>query len=148
MSPNHNKRSLYNLESVVYMFGKLIYGEPALPEDVQEIDVKKALCYTIIFTEYDANTLASIIPSQHRRPFKEFCNIVAQKYGLTVREKEVMSLIALGRDSAYIQDKLYLSRSTVQTHRMHLYHKLGIHNKQELLDIFDKYRAGDKKTSD
>ena len=52
-----------------------------------------------------------------------------------------MTLIAQGRNSTYIQEKLFLSRSTVQTHRMHLYQKLGIHTKEELLDLLERERT-------
>ena len=54
---------------------------------------------------------------------------------------EIALLIAQGRDSAHIEKKLFLSRSTVQTHRMHLYQKLDIHNRQELLDIIEAAEA-------
>ena len=57
------------------------------------------------------------------------------------RETEIALLIAQGRDSAHIEKKLFLSRSTVQTHRMHLYQKLDIHNRQELLDIIEAAEA-------
>ena len=63
---------------------------------------------------------------------------MAQAYQLSPREAEIAMLIAQGRDSAHIENKLFLSRSTVQTHRMHLYQKLDIHNRQELLDIIEQ----------
>ncbi|MFQ9179432.1 MAG: response regulator transcription factor [Eggerthella lenta] len=69
------------------------------------------------------------------------CLSVAQTYQLSPRETEIALLIAQGRDSAHIEKKLFLSRSTVQTHRMHLYQKLDIHNRQELLDIIEAAEA-------
>lgn len=96
-----------------------------------------ALSYTMVFTEKDANFLVKIVPSKHKAPFKSKCLAVAHKYKLSPRETEIAELIAKGRDSAHIQEKLFLSRSTVQTHRMHIYQKLGIHNRQELLDIIE-----------
>lgn len=44
--------------------------------------------------------------------------------------------------TAHIEKKLFLSRSTVQTYRMHLYQKLDIRNRQELLDIIEAADAG------
>ena len=38
-------------------------------------------------------------------------------------------------DAAYIQETLVLSKSTVSTHRQHIYQKLGIHSQQELIDL-------------
>ena len=59
---------------------------------------------------------------------------MARAFGLTEREAEVMMLFARGRDSAFIQGSLNLSKSTVSTHRQHIYEKLDIHSQQELLD--------------
>ena len=96
-----------------------------------------AVGYAVMFTEADANALVQIIPYKRKAPFKAKCQAVAQEYQLSPRETEIAMLIAQGRDSAHIEKKLFLSRSTVQTHRMHLYQKLDIHNRQELLDIIE-----------
>ena len=94
-------------------------------------------CYTLLFTERDAALLAEIIPTQQRMPFREKCDRVATIYKLSPREHEVLDLLARGRDSAAIQERLSLSASTVQTHRMHIYQKLQIHSRQELLDVIE-----------
>lgn len=70
-------------------------------------------------------------------PFREKCDRVATIYKLSPREHEVLDLLARGRDSAAIQERLSLSASTVQTHRMHIYQKLQIHSRQELLDVIE-----------
>lgn len=97
-----------------------------------------AVGYAAVFTEADANALVQIVPFKHKTPFKAKCQAVARAYQLSPRETEIAMLIAQGRDSAHIENKLFLSRSTVQTHRMHLYQKLDIHNRQELLDIIEQ----------
>lgn len=97
-----------------------------------------AVGYAIVFTEKDADALVGFVPLKRRAPFKERCAVLARRYQLTPREAEIAMLIAQGRDSAHIEEKLFLSRSTVQTHRMHLYQKLGIHNRQELLDMIEQ----------
>ena len=99
--------------------------------------VALSLCYLFVFTEHDAGRLAQIIPVQRKRPFREKCANVAQSHKLSAREQEVMVLIAQGRDTAAIQERLALSASTVQTHRAHIYQKLGIHSKQELIDMIE-----------
>ena len=96
-----------------------------------------AVGYAVMFTEADANALVQIVPYKRKAPFKAKCQAVAQEYQLSPRETEIAMLIAQGRDSAHIEKKLFLSRSTVQTHRMHLYQKLDIQNPQELLDIIE-----------
>jgi len=53
--------------------------------------------------------------------------------GLSVRETEVLRLIALGHTSAEIAAKLHLSRRTVETHRARLHRKLGLGSRAQLV---------------
>jgi two-component system response regulator NreC len=53
--------------------------------------------------------------------------------GLSPRETEILRLIALGHTSAEIAGKLHLSRRTVETHRAHIYRKLGMGTRAELV---------------
>ena len=52
---------------------------------------------------------------------------------LTERELEVLRLIALGHTNAEIAGQLYLSVRTVETHRSHIQHKLGVSSRAELV---------------
>jgi DNA-binding NarL/FixJ family response regulator len=51
---------------------------------------------------------------------------------LTSREREVLHLVAEGHTSAQIAKRLYLSPSTVETHRANLMHKLGLRSQADL----------------
>ena len=51
---------------------------------------------------------------------------------LTVREIEVMSLVAQGLNNRQIADKLILSVGTVKIHVHNIYEKLGIKNRVDL----------------
>ncbi len=62
---------------------------------------------------------------------------VAQRFGLTAREREILELMARGRNAKYISDKLTISPSTTKTHVYHLYAKLGVHTQQELIDLVE-----------
>lgn len=53
--------------------------------------------------------------------------------GLSPRETEVLRQIALGYTSAEIAQKLHLSRRTVETHRLHIHHKLGVKTRAGLV---------------
>ena len=55
--------------------------------------------------------------------------------GLTERESEILMMYASGRSAVYIAEELYLSNYTVKTHLRRCYAKLGIHSRQELLDL-------------
>ena len=70
------------------------------------------------------------------------CLVLQDQYGLSSRETEVMELIARGNSVATIADKLIISENTVRTHSKHIYTKLDIHKKQELLDLLDTIEFG------
>lgn len=52
---------------------------------------------------------------------------------LTKREKEVLKCIGEGFSSKQISDRLFISNSTVETHRRHLLEKLKVKNSAELI---------------
>jgi two-component system, NarL family, response regulator NreC len=53
--------------------------------------------------------------------------------GLSPRETEVLTLIALGYTNVEIAHKLHLSARTVETHRAHIHDKLGLKTRAELV---------------
>lgn len=52
---------------------------------------------------------------------------------LTVREQEIMALLAEGHSVREIADRLHISQKTVENHRSNIYSKLEIHNSIELV---------------
>lgn len=94
------------------------------------------ISYTYVFSETDADFLADSLPPR-RRVFRERCEQVADRFSLSPREREVMMLIATGKDMPAMQEILVLSKSTISTHREHLYQKMEIHSKQELIALID-----------
>ena len=63
----------------------------------------------------------------------------AQSYGLTNRETEVLGYLARGRTLPYIADALFVTTGTVKTHTTHIYRKLDVNSRQELLDQLDAF---------
>jgi two-component system response regulator NreC len=53
--------------------------------------------------------------------------------GLSEREAEVLGLIALGHTNGEIAERLVLSVRTIETHRAHIQHKLGIGKRSDLV---------------
>lgn len=58
----------------------------------------------------------------------------AREFGLTARELDVLSYLVRGYTLANIAPKLFLSEHTVRTHVRHIYEKMGVHSRQELLE--------------
>jgi len=52
---------------------------------------------------------------------------------LSVREVEVLRLIALGHTSVEVARKLGISPRTVETHRAHIHNKLAVRTRAELV---------------
>ena len=63
---------------------------------------------------------------------------VADGYGLTRREREVLGYLAAGRSVKYIAETLVISENTAWTHTKRIYAKTETHGKQELMDLVEK----------
>ena len=95
-----------------------------------------------------AETIRGVVPAVPVSPapaapsrddlFAQRCRELAEKDGLTAREREVMELLAHGRDSRHIQEALTLSYNTVKTHVKRIYRKLDVHSQQELIDLIEE----------
>ena len=64
------------------------------------------------------------------------CRMLAEKHGLTGRETEILGHLAQGRTNTRIAEDLFISPSTVRGHIRHIYTKLDVHDRQELIDLF------------
>ena len=73
-------------------------------------------------------------PLRSQKAFLFACEALAQKHGLTKREGEVFELLASGKSASHIQEELFLTKSTVNTHRYHIYQKMQVGSQQELIN--------------
>lgn len=89
-------------------------------------------------------TLSQVAPMQSvfvqlgQNTLEGNCSKVVKRYGLTPKEAEIVELLARGRNSQAIQEKLVVSRNTVKTHVKNIYLKLDVHSQQELIDLVEK----------
>ena len=65
------------------------------------------------------------------------CREVAESAGLSSREYDVMLLICRGYSAKRAANQLCLSESTINTHTDHIYKKLGVHSKQEMIELVE-----------
>lgn len=70
------------------------------------------------------------------------CEELVASRGLTAREAQVLGLLARGRNAAYIQESLTISRNTVKSYVARVYGKLGVHSHQELIDLVESVGEG------
>jgi len=77
-------------------------------------------------------------PVSLRDSWEQRCQQVARDYQLSPRQSEVLTLLANGRNTSYIQDSLVISRYTAKAHIYNIYQKVGIHSRQELLTLIEE----------
>ncbi len=83
---------------------------------------------------------ASDQKTQDEKPskyFKQSCNEVIKRYGLSPREADVFHYLARGRNAEYISKQLVVSSSTIKTHIYHIYQKMGINSQQNLMNVVE-----------
>ena len=74
-------------------------------------------------------------PTIEQSDLREYRPLLGKFVVMTERETEVFMMLAEGRSAVRIAEELYLSKGTVNIHVQHIYKKLDIHSRQELLDI-------------
>lgn len=64
---------------------------------------------------------------------------IQEHFRLSARETEVMEHLARGNSVARIAETLVVSENTIRTHSKRIYTKLGIHKRQELIDLINTF---------
>ena len=68
-------------------------------------------------------------------PQESAVETLAARFGLTEREREILGQVAAGHSSSYVARVLFISESTVRGHVHHLYQKLGVSSREELIAL-------------
>lgn len=91
----------------------------------------------------EAPTIEEVMTSEEswQDVHRQTCNKIASVYSLTRREVEVLYELSMGRSVSYMADRFVLSPNTVKMHVRHVYQKLDVHSKQELIDLVNEAEA-------
>ncbi|RNL47182.1 LuxR family transcriptional regulator [Paraeggerthella hongkongensis] len=106
-----------------------LYVISTLRRDKQSFDEKRSL------SNSEKNPSNQKEEADLTQTVTDTCMDMAKKYGLSPRETEVFILLAQGRTRSFIQEELVLSGSTVKTHVTHIYTKMNVHDRQEMIDL-------------
>lgn len=106
-------------------FARLVYGtgdEARLPE--------RFFCAADHPADVDAH-------SDGGGRFNAATEALADRFVLTRRELDVFRYLAMGYTKDAMAEKMCVSSNTIRTHSRNVYAKLGVHSRQELIDLVD-----------
>ena len=64
----------------------------------------------------------------------------SEEHAFSRREAEVFSFLVAGRTGTFIAEAIGLSPSTVKGHIQNIYRKCDVHNRQELIDAYERWQ--------
>lgn len=108
------------------------------PTFVVLVAVVAGLLITMVRQEYAIEELTR--SPQAESELTAIVNSVAEEFRLSEREREIMGLVGQGYTASAVAEKLVISPYTVNTHIQHIYGKLGIHKRSELIGYL--HRSG------
>ena len=98
-------------------------ADTELVDAIRIVERGEAFVYPSLMRQVIDSYLKQPPPSHDRKATAE----------LSAREMEVLRLVALGYTAQQVADQLYISVSTVQTHRAHIMEKLGFRSRAQLV---------------
>jgi DNA-binding CsgD family transcriptional regulator len=128
---------IFNSAMIVLALAQLIVRSlPAAPEVVREYGLTQAAWYL----GADGMLLLFGLRYLFQPEVKLSCNLpehFVQKYGISPRECEIVSMIVQGLGNRKIGETLFISALTVKNHIYHIYQKTGAANKIQLLNLIN-----------
>ena len=101
-------------------------------------------CFGVYFAATSRRPEAVELPVENTLEAR--AGALADAYGLTPREREVLTEWASGHNAAYVADTLSISLSTAKTHIAHISQKTGTHGREELLRLLDGITPGSRRS--
>ena len=105
----------------------------SLSEDEEDV---RGSSETLAASSVAAPAEEAVPEAPEPQSIEQHASRIASLYKLTPREVEIAVLLAQGRSMPYIATKLGLSGNTIRSYAQETYAKLGVHSKQDLIDLF------------
>ncbi len=100
------------------------------------------VCCLGVFDRARLEALYRVAPPPPREDtLDDRCDRLAASAGLTAREREIVSLLARGRSAPFIAERLSLSVGTVKNYTSTIYRKVGVGDRQGLLNVIEASNA-------
>jgi|GEM_PF-2638016 len=120
----------YGAALIIWIGSKFL---PGLPHRLGDALLSLAFnAYLFFWTPgFIKSTAGSNGMGHHRGNIDTFC----KANGVSTRQQEIMALLLEGKNNREIADLLFIAPHTVKNHIYHLYKKLGLKNRMELLNL-------------
>jgi DNA-binding CsgD family transcriptional regulator len=118
---------LITAERVADALGKL----PAVLADYNLMEVSYFLALAVVVVVYALRYLFQAVPPA----VTALPDTFIEKYGISPREREIVSMMLRGYGNRKISETLFISAMTVKNHIYHIYRKTGARNKVQLLNL-------------
>ncbi len=96
----------------------------------------------LFFTQTDVQELYAVPRVAIDSSLEQKCASISRMCRLTNRESEVLVLLARGRTVRYICDELSIAQGTAKHHVSNIYRKVGVFDRQGLLDAIEQGAVG------
>ena len=125
-------------------------GIATLPLGTVETLLPVAFCGLTVTASFCLGELVSVhqedaIRGRIAQESAEYENLllaeVAGEFCLSAREHEVFALLAQGHTNAFIAESTGITHGTAKAHAAHIYKKLGVHSKDEMLELVERRAA-------
>lgn len=83
--------------------------------------------------QVDASYETATAKSKLERCLEEICNFLADEHDLTPQEKRVLFEISCSKSLKAIAEEFGVSLNTIKTHTSHIYRKIDVHSREELM---------------
>lgn len=107
-----------------------------LLKDIDKSEFIKALKQVYTGNKYFSGAVSNILANQLLKESPAPAGIPPKHdpYGLTKREKEILSMVISGKQNKQIAEHLGKSVRTVETHRFNIMKKLGVNNAVDMIN--------------
>lgn len=121
---------------VLTILERIVKTSPRAPQIIRDYAFTELLYYLsaeILLLVYALKYLFTTI----EEPAAVLPDRFVARYGISPREREIISMIVQGYGNRKIGEALFISAMTVKNHIYHIYQKTGVENKIQLINIIN-----------